>query len=234
MDKYLEEIMAKESQLANFTTIIDNNQNKLISLKLEKKSKEAELNNLNAEYLRNEELKKRIINFPKLKKHLKLMAVISGLVMIIPFSSLLFIISITLNTLLLNIINLVYIGVILFKTIKTYQHNISDELSVISGTTQQKIDMDNTIIDQKRQKVSSELSTLNNLISDVAKFICEYSDKKSQLQIDIDNMKVRREQVISNILSEMLNKQYELEINSSVELSLQKKFMTTKGNSSIQ
>lgn len=233
MDKYLEEIMAKESQLANFTTIIDNNQNKLISLKLEKKSKEAELNNLNAEYLRNEELKKRIINFPKLKKHLKLMAVISGLVMIIPFSSLLFIISITLNTLLLNIINLVYIGVILFKTIKTYQHNISDELSVISGTTQQKIDMDNTIIDQKRQKVSSELSTLNNLISDVAKFICEYSDKKSQLQIDIDNMKVRREQVISNILSEMLNKQYELEINSSVELSLQKKFMTTKGNSSI-
>ncbi len=233
MDKYLEEIMAKESQLANFTTIIDNNQNKLISLKLEKKSKEAELNNLNAEYLRNEELKKRIINFPKLKKHLKLMAVISGLVMIIPFSSLLFITSITLNTLLLNIINLVYIGVILFKTIKTYQHNISDELSVISGTTQQKIDMDNTIIDQKRQKVSSELSTLNNLISDVAKFICEYSDKKSQLQIDIDNMKVRREQVISNILSEMLNKQYELEINSSVELSLQKKFMTTKGNSSI-
>ena len=233
MDKYLEEIMAKESQLANFTTIIDNNQNKLISLKLEKKSKEAELNNLNAEYLRNEELKKRIINFPKLKKHLKLMAVISGLVMIIPFSSLLFIISITLNTLLLNIINLVYIGVILFKTIKTYQHNISDELSVISGTTQQKIDMDNTIIDQKRQKVSSELSTLNNLISDVAKFICEYSDKKSQLQIDIDNMKVSREQVISNILSEMLNKQYELEINSSVELSLQKKFMTTKGNSSI-
>ena len=174
MDKYLEEIMAKESQLANFTTIIDNNQNKLISLKLEKKSKEAELNNLNAEYLRNEELKKRIINFPKLKKHLKLMAVISGLVMIIPFSSLLFITSITLNTLLLNIINLVYIGVILFKTIKTYQHNISDELSVISGTTQQKIDMDNTIIDQKRQKVSSELSTLNNLISDVAKFICEY------------------------------------------------------------
>lgn len=233
MDKYLEEIMAKESQLANFTTIIDNNQNKLISLKLEKKSKEAELNNLNAEYLRNEELKKRIINFPKLKKHLKLMAVISGLVMIIPFSSLLFITSITLNTLLLNIINLVYIGVILFKTIKTYQHNISDELSVISGTTQQKIDMDNTIIDQKRQKVSSELSTLNNLISDVAKFICEYSDKKSQLQIDIDNMKVRREQVISNILSEMLNKQYELEINSSVELSLQKKFMPTKGNSSI-
>lgn len=233
MDKYLEEIMAKESQLANFTTIIDNNQNKLISLKLEKKSKEAELNNLNAEYLRNEELKKRIINFPKLKKHLKLMAVISGLVMIIPFSSLLFITSITLNTLLLNIINLVYIGVILFKTIKTYQHNIGDELSVISGTTQQKIDMDNTIIDQKRQKVSSELSTLNNLISDVAKFICEYSDKKSQLQIDIDNMKVRREQVISNILSEMLNKQYELEINSSVELSLQKKFMPTKGNSSI-
>ena len=233
MDKYLEEIMAKESQLANFTTIIDNNQNKLISLKLEKKSKEAELNNLNAEYLRNEELKKRIINFPKLKKHLKLMAVISGLVMIIPFSSLLFITSITLNTLLLNIINLVYIGVILFKTIKTYQHNISDELSVISGTTQQKIDMDNTIIDQKRQKVNSELSTLNNLISDVAKFICEYSDKKSQLQIDIDNMKVRREQVISNILSEMLNKQYELEINSSVELSLQKKFMPTKGNSSI-
>ena len=233
MDKYLEEIMAKESQLANFTTIIDNNQNKLISLKLEKKSKETELNNLNAEYLRNEELKKRIINFPKLKKHLKLMAVISGLVMIIPFSSLLFITSITLNTLLLNIINLVYIGVILFKTIKTYQHNIGDELSVISGTTQQKIDMDNTIIDQKRQKVSSELSTLNNLISDVAKFICEYSDKKSQLQIDIDNMKVRREQVISNILSEMLNKQYELEINSSVELSLQKKFMPTKGNSSI-
>lgn len=233
MDKYLEEIMTKESQLANFTTIIDNNQNKLISLKLEKKSKEAELNNLNAEYLRNEELKKRIINFPKLKKHLKLMAVISGLVMIIPFSSLLFITSITLNTLLLNIINLVYIGVILFKTIKTYQHNISDELSLISGTTQQKIDMDNTIIDQKRQKVSSELSTLNNLISDVAKFICEYSDKKSQLQIDIDNMKVRREQVISNILSEMLNKQYELEINSSVELSLQKKFMPTKGNSSI-
>ena len=233
MDKYLEEIMAKESQLANFTTIIDNNQNKLISLKLEKKSKEAELNNLNAEYLRNEELKKRIINFPKLKKHLKLMAIISGLVMIIPFSSLLFITSITLNTLLLNIINLVYIGVILFKTIKTYQHNISDELSVISGTTQQKIDMDNTIIDQKRQKVSSELSTLNNLISDVAKFICEYSDKKSQLQIDIDNMKVRREQVISNILSEMLNKQYELEINSSVELSLQKRFMPTKDNSSI-
>lgn len=233
MDKYLEEIMAKESQLANFTTIIDNNQNKLISLKFEKKSKETELNNLNAEYLRNEELKKRIINFPKLKKHLKLMAVISGLVMIIPFSSLLFITSITLNTLLLNIINLVYIGVILFKTIKTYQHNISDELSVISGTTQQKIDMDNTIIDQKRQKVTSELSTLNNLISDVAKFICEYSDKKSQLQIDIDNMKVRREQVISNILSEMLNKQYELEINSSVELSLQKKFMPTKGNSSI-
>ena len=233
MDKYLEEIMAKESQLANFTTIIDNNQNKLISLKFEKKSKETELNNLNAEYLRNEELKKRIINFPKLKKHLKLMAVISGLVMIIPFSSLLFITSITLNTLLLNIINLVYIGVILFKTIKTYQHNISDELSVISGTTQQKIDMDNTIIDQKRQKVNSELSTLNNLISDVAKFICEYSDKKSQLQIDIDNMKVRREQVISNILSEMLNKQYELEFNSSVELSLQKKFMPTKGNSSI-
>ena len=209
MDKYLERIKLIESQIAELDLTINKAESELDKTQNEKKKKEEDVINLSLEHSKKKNLKYRLINFPKFKNNLKLMALLVGLILIVPITVFIGLFSIISSTGMLNLFGLAYTLIISTKIIKDYKEHITSEVNQLSNLSIEELDNDIINIEKELKTVQGSINILNKSIHSIEHAIKGKAYKKNLLQEEINDIQRKREVAIASLCEDLLNNQYD-------------------------
>lgn len=211
MDKFLELIQLKTKQVHELQDTIDKNNNSVEEIDNNQNTIENRISDLEIEYDQNNKLIWKINNFSDAKKRVKICSILFLIIKIIVYTVPIAAISLFSGTptlilfaLLLDIMG-GYESYIEYKRMKT------DAMNEIKNHTVADLEKRNEEINHektqlKTKKIDNEASILN-LKKKIEKCKCQMFD----LQEDIKFIKSVRREVVDELCTEILDKQFEIE-----------------------
>ena len=208
MDKYLERIVEKESEIDKIDQTINDKKDSLEILKKEKQEKERLIADLSLEYNNNEKLKELIINFPNLKMVLKKMFLLFGGVFILPPTLIIGGLALATNSVVLLFLTIFFDLIIAKKVISDYKDKLNELTTQIDGVTLDFLETNNFIIRGRVSNVTVELDGIRQSMEEINNFIANSDLEKEKLREDINHVRFVREEAIASHCEDILNSQF--------------------------
>lgn len=211
MDKFLELIQLKTKQVHELQDTIDKNNNSVEEINNNQNTIENRISDLEIEYDQNNKLIWKINNFSDAKKRVKICSILFLIIKIIVYTVPIAAISLFSGTptLILFALLLDIIGGI--ESYKEYKRMKTDAINEIKNYTIVDLEKRNEEIEHektqlKTKKIDNEASILN-LKKKIEKCKCQMFD----LQEDIKFIKSVRREIVDELCTEILDKQFEIE-----------------------
>ena len=211
MDKFLELIQLKTKQVHELQDTIDKNNNSVEEINNNQNTIENRISDLEIEYDQNNKLIWKINNFSDAKKRVKICSILFLIIKIIVYTVPIAAISLFSGTptLILFALLLDIIGGI--ESYKEYKRMKTDAINEIKNYTIVDLEKRNEEINHektqlKTKKIDNEASILN-LKKKIEKCKCQMFD----LQEDIKFIKSVRREIVDELCTEILDKQFEIE-----------------------
>ncbi len=209
MDKYLERIFEKESEIDKIDQTINDKKDSLEILKKEKQEKERLIADLSLEYTNNNQLKQRIIDLPDIKRTLKRVTLLFGAVFLLPPTLILGVLAVSSGSLVFSLLILFFDIVIGIKMSKDYNQRLNELESLVEGLTPEGLDASNMIVDSKKEKIKADVAIIENLMQEIKLLIAQCEERKKGLKEDINHTRFMRESAIKDHCESVLNEQFE-------------------------
>ena len=211
MDSYLEYINQLEKRLVEIDKNMADKELELELLNKKKQQNELLLTDLANKLKHNNDLKKLISNFPKLKIRLIKIFVLFGILFLLPPTLILGTFSLITESLLLLIVTLGIDTIIIKKVQDDYKDKLNDLNSKIDGVSNDFLDVNNIIIKSRQNVAADELVKIDHLIYEIKKFITQSISEKQKTNENIIYAQKMREEAISNHCQDKLNLQFNLD-----------------------
>lgn len=211
MDKFLEIIHLKTKQVDELQEVIDKNNNSIEEINSNQETIKNRISDLEVEYNKNEELVWKINNFSFAKKRVKVCSILVFIIKILVYTVPIAAVSLFSNTptLILFALLLDIMGGI--ESYKEYKRMKTDAINEIKNYTIVDLEKRNEEIEHektrlKTKKIDNEASILN-LKKKIEKCKCQMV----ALQEDIKFIKSVRREIVDELCTEILDKQFEIE-----------------------